>query len=248
MMDFHCHLDLYPGAKQVYTEAAKRNKFTWLVTTTPKAFIATNAVLPFFPNILITPGLHPEIAHDRSEELSILLAQIVTVPAVGEIGLDGSPRYKNYYDIQLKIFDSIVAKCAELGGRTLSIHSRKSVKDILSILRSHSGYGTAVLHWFSGTLLELHRAVEEDCWFSIGPAVFSSANGRLLAANMPKNRVVPESDGPFAKVEGKLIMPWCFFETVQYLSDVWKLPKQEVSQILENNSKELLSIIYRSKL
>lgn len=237
MMDFHCHLDLYPEAKQVYTEAAQRNKFTWLVTTSPKAFIATGTVLPTFPNILITPGLHPEIAYDRAKELSVLLEQIACVPAVGEIGLDGSPRYKNYYDIQLKIFDSIVAKCAELGGRTLSIHSRKSVKDILSILRFYSGYGTAVLHWFSGTLPELRCAVEDDCWFSVGPAAFSSANGRLLAANMSKNRVVPESDGPCAKVEGKVVMPWCFHEIVQYLSNVWKLPEKEVSQILENNSK-----------
>ena len=78
-MDFHCHLDLYPGAREVYREAARRNEFTWLVTTSPKAFAATSRVLEPWPSVLITPGLHPEIAHERAAELDLLLEQIVVV-------------------------------------------------------------------------------------------------------------------------------------------------------------------------
>ena len=65
---------------------------------------------------------------------------------------------------------------------------------------------------------------------------------------MPKNRVVPESDGPFAQVKGNVVMPWCFLETVQYLSNIWEIHENEVSKILENNSIELLSIINKSKV
>ena len=90
-MDFHCHLDLYPDAREVYCEAARRNAFTWLVTTSPKAFAATSRVLEPLPSVLITPGLHPEIAHERAAELELLLEQIAGVKAVGEVGLDGSP-------------------------------------------------------------------------------------------------------------------------------------------------------------
>jgi len=32
------------------------------------------------------------------------------------------------------------------------------------------------------------------CWFSVGPAMLTSANGRKLATMLPVNRVVPESD------------------------------------------------------
>ena len=38
--------------------------------------------------------------------------------------------------------------------------------------------------------------------------MLESANGRKLAAAMPRDRVVPESDGPFAKVRGAPLMPW----------------------------------------
>jgi TatD DNase family protein len=238
-MDFHCHLDLYPGAKEVYREAAKRNEFTWLVTTSPKAFAATSRVLPASPSVLISPGLHPEIAHERATELDLLLEQMASVKAVGEVGLDGSPRFRPHYEVQRRIFKAVVARSAALGGRTLSIHSRRAVRDVLAELDEHPNYGTAVLHWFSGSLAELKSAVERGCWFSVGPAMFDSPNGRRLAAAMPHDRVVPESDGPFAQVGGRPVMPWSAHETAQRLSEVWNLSVGVVVDLLVNNGKRL---------
>lgn len=245
-MDFHCHLDLYPDAREVYKEAAIRNVFTWLVTTSPKAFEATSRVLPPNQSVMITPGLHPEIAHDRAIELGMLLEQIGRVRAVGEVGLDGSPRFKSCYLEQRRIFKAVVARCAELGGRTLSIHSRQAVKDVLAELEAHPGYGTAVMHWFSGTQSELRAAVAHGCWFSIGPAMFESANGRALAASMPLNRVVPESDGPFAQMARKPIMPWSMDQTASRLAAAWGISVDETTQILHKNGNELLKVLGRT--
>jgi TatD DNase family protein len=238
-MDFHCHLDLYPGAREVYREASQQNEFTWLVTTSPKAFAATSRALPAVPSVLISPGLHPEIAHERAAELGTLLEQMASVKAVGEVGLDGSPRFRQHYEVQRRIFRAVVARSAELGGRTLSIHSRRAAKDVLADLDEHPGYGTAVLHWFSGSKAELKAAKEAGCWFSIGPAMFDTANGRTLAAAMPHDRVVPESDGPFAQVGGKPVMPWSAPETAQRLSEVWNLPVEVVADLLANNGANL---------
>lgn len=242
-MDFHCHLDLYPEAREVYKEAARRNAFTWLVTTSPKAFEATSRVLEPSSSVLITPGLHPEIAHDRANELELLLDQIRNVQAVGEIGLDGSPRLKPHYMEQRRLFKAVVARCAELGGRTLSIHSRRAVKDVLLELEQHPGYGIAVLHWFSGTPSELKAAVEHGCWFSVGPAMFESSNGRALAANMPRNRVVPESDGPFAQTAGKPVMPWEASQVATKLSAVWGISTEDAVVHLEDSGNQLLRSI-----
>ncbi|MFM0175613.1 TatD family hydrolase [Paraburkholderia sediminicola] len=243
MMDFHCHLDLYPGARDVYKEASRRNVFTWLVTTSPKAFSATSRVLGASPTVLITPGLHPEIAHERASELALLLEQISTSRAVGEVGLDGSPRFKQHYTIQRRIFSAVVKRCAELGGRTLSIHSRQAVRDVLAELAQNPGYGTAVLHWFSGTMADLMAADAQGCWFSIGPAMFESANGRSLVQKMPRDRVVPESDGPFAKIDGKSVMPWSADDTARRLSVLWGLPPEDTEETLTFNGKQLLRLI-----
>jgi len=242
-MDFHCHLDLYPGAREVYREASKRNEFTWLVTTSPKAFAATSRALGTSPSVLITPGLHPEIAHERAAELDLLLEQIAGTKAVGEVGLDGSPRFKPHYDVQRRIFKAVVARCAELGGRTLSIHSRRAVKDVLAVLDEHRNYGTAVLHWFSGTPAELRAAAARGCWFSIGPAMFESANGRALAAVMPRDRVVPESDGPFAKIAGEPVMPWSARQTAEGLGPLWSLSAEATADALVRNGRTLMRLI-----
>lgn len=239
-MDFHCHVDLYPNPREVYRQAIERNEFTWLVTTSPRAFEATSKALAPTPKVLITPGLHPELAHQRAAEIPLLLEQVGRCSAVGEIGLDGSARFKEHAAVQLEVFESVVARCAELGGRVLSIHSRQAADQVLDVLRAHPGYGTAVLHWFSGTAGQLKRAADMGCWFSIGPAMLTSASGRKLASLMPRDRVVGESDGPFGQVAGQSVMPWEAHQASIALAGEWNASAPEVREWLSHNGKELV--------
>ncbi|MFP1521263.1 Qat anti-phage system TatD family nuclease QatD [Pseudomonas aeruginosa] len=245
-MDFHCHLDLYPNAREVYVQAIEKNEFTWLVTTSPRAFAATSKVLGRNDKVLITPGLHPEIVQSRRGELDMLLEQIMHVGAVGEIGLDGSKRYHSSYQSQREVFVAAIERCATVGGRVLSIHSRQAVREVLTVLAEHPGYGTAVLHWFTGTVGELKAAAEQGCWFSLGPAAFTSAAGKALAKKLPRDRVVPESDGPFAQVNGTSVMPWCIDETAQWLARAWETSADEVMVTLEANARRLIDLIRAS--
>jgi len=239
-MDFHCHLDLYPDAKAVSEEAALRNEFTWLVTTSPRAYDATSRVLGHVPRVLITPGLHPELVETRAGELPQLLRQMEHAVAVGEVGLDGSYRFKSSLTMQRQVFDAVVSRSRELGGRTLSIHSRGAAKEVLSILLKNPGFGTAVLHWFTGTVGEMKTAHDFGCWFSIGPAAFSSAAGRTLAAKLPRDRVVPESDGPFAEENGVPVQPWSMERTAQLFAPHWECAESEAFEILRTNGRRLL--------
>ncbi|KWV76353.1 Qat anti-phage system TatD family nuclease QatD [Pseudomonas fluorescens] len=243
-MDFHCHLDLYPNAREVFAQAVERNMFTWLVTTSPRAFSATSKVLGGHANVLITPGLHPEIVHERYAELDTLIEQIKYASAVGEVGLDGSKRFQHSFDAQRTVFTAVVAQCANVGGRVLSIHSRQAVREVLAILDDHPGFGTAVLHWFTGTAAELKSASDMGCWFSIGPAAFNSASGKALAKKLPRDRVVPESDGPFAQFDGATVMPWSSGRTAELLAQAWELPVNEVEMTLEYNARQLIVLIH----
>ncbi|SOS36167.1 TatD family hydrolase [Pseudomonas syringae group genomosp. 3] len=218
--------------------------FTWLVTTSPRAFSATSKVLGGHANVLITPGLHPEIVHERYAELDTLIEQIKYVSAVGEVGLDGSKRFQHSFDAQHTVFTAVVAQCANVGGRVLSIHSRQAVREVLAILDNHPGFGTAVLHWFTGTAAELKSASDMGCWFSIGPAAFNSASGKALAKKLPRDRVVPESDGPFAQINGATVMPWSSGQTAELLAQAWGLPVSEVAMTLEFNAGQLIGLIH----
>lgn len=240
MIDFHCHVDLYPRARDVHAETLSRNAFTWLVTTSPKAFQATSSVLGHHEAMLISPGLHPEIVGERFHELDLLTELIDGAIAVGEIGLDGSKRYASSYLKQKQVFATAVKRCHDLGGRALSIHSRQAVSEVLALLSEFPDHGIPVLHWFTGTASELKAAVEQGCWFSIGPAAFNSAAGKALAKRLPKNKVVPESDGPFAQLDGGPVMPWDFEITANLLSEAWSMPPLDARYQLLSNAKTLL--------
>ncbi|MGK5042171.1 Qat anti-phage system TatD family nuclease QatD [Janthinobacterium sp. GB1R12] len=245
MMDFHCHLDLYPDARSVYAKAQQQMDFVWLVTTSPRAYVATSKVLPQTKSITVSPGLHPEVADQKAAELELLLVQIADSPAVGEVGLDGSARYRHSFDLQKRIFTAIVERSASLGGRVLSIHSRAAAKEVLDTLEQFPGFGTAVLHWFTDSVMLLRRADNLGCWFSVGPAMLNTANGRKIAAAIPRDRIVAESDGPFAKTDGKTVMPWEASNISSAMAGIWGMQTSTASDILINNGRELLSKIQK---
>lgn len=240
-MDFHCHLDLYPDARTVYAEANQRMDFTWLVTTSPRAFAATSKVLPPTDSVIVSPGLHPEVAAQKAQELEMLLQQMNESIAVGEVGLDGSARYRQHFEVQKRIFSTVVERAQSLGGRVLSIHSRAAADEVLEVLEQFPGFGTAVLHWFTDSAPILRRAISMGCWFSVGPAMLSSANGRKLASMLPVDKVVPESDGPFAKVGNGPLMPWDAWGVATPLAELWGMSPTAANEIFARNGGILRS-------
>ena len=239
MHDFHSHLDLCDRPLDVYSEAVKRNDFTLLVTVSPGAYVAASKLFPKHPSFAIAPGLHPEIAHLKKSELPILLKQIRTSPYVGEVGLDGSPQYRTYWETQLDVFRTALRACAVVGGRVISIHSRKAPRQVLDALHVEQGCGTSVLHWFAAPVSELERAIAMGCWFSVGPAMLVDARGRDLAARMPRDRVVAETDGPYADVHGRPLMPWHAESVPGQCAKLWGIAEEEVLRQLASNATTL---------
>ena len=54
-----------------------------------------------------------------------------------------------------------------------------------------------ILHWFTGTMGELKRAVEMGCYFSINPRMFKTKSGIEIIKKIPIECVLLESDAPF---------------------------------------------------
>ncbi len=187
------------------------------------------------PRIRTALGLHPQIAHERKGELPLFEQLLPEVRYVGEIGLDGGPEYKRHWQDQVLVFARILELCARAGGRVLTIHSRRATLPVLDALEAHPGAGTPILHWFSGTHRELARAVDLNCWFSVGPAMLASEKGRALAAKMPRDRVLTETDGPFAQLEGRAAFPWDAERAVALLADVWTEPVAAIREKLAAN-------------
>jgi TatD DNase family protein len=121
----------------------------------------------------------------------------------------------------------------------MTIHSRRAVAAVLDSLESHPGAGTPILHWYSGGSRELARAVDLGCWFSVGPAMLSGEKGRKLVARMPRDRVLTETDGPFAIVDGRAAFPWDVAVALRALGDLWGSDESSVQATMNDNLRRL---------
>lgn len=239
MIDLHTHLDLYPNALDILDRINKENRFTLAVTTSPRAWVATSQVFKGHDNIKVALGLHPEIADQKFNEFDLLLSSIHEADFLGEVGIDGSARYSRTLDKQELIFDSTIRECEKVGGRIISIHSRGAASKILSIIRKYPNCGTPILHWFSGSITELKEAVEMKCYFSVNPLMLKNKKGKDLISRIPPELVLPESDGPFASLNGKPIMPWEAMDISFELSIIWEMPKADVTDKIMCNFNKL---------
>lgn len=240
MIDFHCHLDLYPDGLEVARQANQLNDFTLVVTTSPRAYHATSRVFGRLPRLHVALGLHPEVAEAKAAELDALVAGIRGARFVGEIGLDGSPPHRSSLPVQERIFKAALAECARQGGRVMSIHSRGAEQKVVQLLALAGPVGVPVLHWFSGALGSLEDACKLGCWFSVGPAMLAGEKGRRLAARMPMDRVLPETDGPFAKVGARSLMPWQAMDVSHTLAELWGVDLENARDRLSENLGRLL--------
>jgi TatD DNase family protein len=241
VIDFHCHLDLYPNPQEVLDECERRGLYVLSVTTTPSAWKGTSALAARSQRIRTGLGLHPQLAHERQSELPLFDSLLPDARYIGEIGLDGAPEFRRYWPQQVAVFEHVLTKCRDAGGRIMSLHSRRASGAVLDYLEKFSRAGTPILHWFSGSFRDLDRPINLGCWFSIGPAMLASEKGRGLAARMPRERVLTESDGPFAQLNGEAVMPWQVDNAIQALSQIWSLPPEEVDQNIHRNLQSLMA-------
>ena len=237
LIDCHCHLDLYPEPAIVAASLAREPCLVLSVTTTPSAWRGTSALGASLSGVHTGLGLHPQLASERAGEFALMESLVGTAEFIGEVGLDGSPELQATWPIQLRLFESILDLATRAGGRVLSIHSRHAAGPVTSRLQSFPDAGTPILHWFSGTATELELAAKIGCWFSVGPAMLRSRAGRQLVQRMPRDRVLPETDGPFARdAAGKPLHPVNAKEVQAGVAELWGEPVEIVAARMDQGA------------
>ncbi|MCC5093899.1 MULTISPECIES: Qat anti-phage system TatD family nuclease QatD [Xanthomonas] len=242
LIDMHCHLDLYPEPAAQVSAIRSSGAYVLSVTTTPRAWEKTSALAAGHSRIKTALGLHPQLAAERRSELALFDALLPRARYVGEVGLDGRTEYRTSWEAQVAVFDHVLASCVRAGGRILTLHSRRAATAVLDALERHPGYGVAILHWFSGSQRELARAIEMGCWFSVGSGMLQGQKGRTLAAMMPPDRVLTETDGPFAAENGKPLQPAQCQASVQTLAELWEIEVELASRRILDSFRKLASL------
>lgn len=241
MIDLHCHLDLFPEPFEVSAYCRRQQIYVLSVTTTPSAWSQSRKLSQPGDRIRVALGLHPQLAHERKHELDLFEELLPQTRYVGEVGLDGGAEFVPYQADQQYVFDRILSACAKASGKILSIHSRRAAGPVIDAIAAHRIAGTFVLHWFTGTSDELKDAINRGCWFSVGPAMLRSKKGQSLVSLMPRDRVLTETDGPFAMDGNTPLVPWDVAKAESMLAKIWGLSVEKAQLLIEDNLRSLVS-------
>ena len=231
LIDSHCHLDFPDFASELdaVVDRARAAGIARMVTISTRVAKqdALLAIADRFADVYCSVGTHPHYAH---EELDISTADLVArtrnpkVVAIGEAGLDyhydNSPR-----EAQERGFRNHIAAARETG-LPLVIHSRDADDDMARILEQETGKGAfpAVLHCFTGGAELARRAIALGLYISFtGILTFkNSAALREIAASLPADRILVETDAPYlapGKLRGKRNEPAFVVETANVLAE-----------------------------
>lgn len=220
LVDFHCHLDLYPDHAALIHECDREGVATLAVTTTPKAWPRNRDLAGASSHVRVALGFHPQLVAERKSELPLFERYLAETRYVGEVGLDAGPRFYRSFEAQERVFSRVLAACAEQGDKILTIHSVRAVGKVLGHIERSlpPDRGRVILHWFTGTAAEARRAAERGCYFSINSEMLRSPKHRQLVAGLPPDRLLTETDGPFVEAAGRPVRPKAVARTVADLA------------------------------
>jgi len=232
-VDAHCHIDRYPQPSAVLAAAERARVVTVAVTETPSTFQALLVKTRQRRMVRVALGLHPLRAGSLSAlELSLFSRMLDSTDYVGEVGLDFSPAGTMTRERQIEAFEHVLAQPG-IQAKLLTVHSRRAEADVITRLRDASV--TAVLHWYSGPLKQLRAGLDAGFWFSVNPAMLASKNGRRIIAELPRDRVLTETDGPYTRHLGRPAAPHDLPDLITQLASFWRVDREETRALVFAN-------------
>lgn len=242
LVDFHCHLDLFPDPKREIARAERARVRTLTVTTTPKAWPRNKAMTKGSAYVRPALGLHPQLVAERGSEVSLWERLLPEARYVGEVGLDGSPGFANSWESQSKVFDRILGACAESGAKILTVHSVRAAGPVLDAIERSGVLATCsiVLHWFTGTPTEARRAADMGCWFSINARMGRKRTAASLFAAFPRDALLTETDAPFVQSGNDVVTPEGVSSAVEVIASRFGLETPDARRLVHDNLEALV--------
>ena len=257
LVDSHCHLDFPDFADDLdalvgRAETAGIGRIV-TISTRVRRLAGLLAIAERFRNVYCSVGTHP---HHADEEDGIAASELIEltghpkVVALGEAGRDYFYQHGSR-EAQERGFRAHIA-AARLTGLRLVIHTRDADEDCGRILEDEINRGPfkAVLHCYTGGRELAMKAISLGLSISFtGILTFKKSQAlRDLAAELPADRIMVETDAPYlapGKFRGKRNEPAYVVETAKVLAETRGVPLDELARQTSENFFRLFSKVPR---
>lgn len=203
-IDTHTHIDFFDNPEKTMQEYDSSSVLTIYVTYLPQIFEKYyNRAL--YKHIRIALGYHPQMVLNYEFDKPLFDKYIDSTHYIGEVGLDYTISKEDVMlERQFNAFRYICNKSKN--SKILSVHSKRAEKDALNLLVENN-VKHAIFHWYTGPLSLIGNIVDAGYYFSVNSNMLSSAKGRKTLGEIPIERLLIESDGPFTKYNGAQYHP-----------------------------------------
>jgi TatD DNase family protein len=194
--------------------------------------------------LLPAVGIHPMEKTDNIDEainfLDELCQENKNIAAIGECGLEFTDEVdKKKQEILFRGQISLSLKYQ----KTLIIHSREAAEETVEILKSYKNL-TGVIHCYTGGKKRIKKYLEisPDWYFGVDGNVTYEAGLEEVVKNIPKDRLVLETDTPFLTPiphRGETNRPEYVRYIYQKVAEIWGVSFAETEEIVDNNAQKL---------
>ncbi|MDB5862189.1 MAG: TatD-related deoxyribonuclease [Ramlibacter sp.] len=234
-VDAHVHLNRFLPAEDAAAAADRAGVMCLAMTESPADYEAWLPVLGGRRRVRLALGAHPLRAEQLGKgELDRFAVLAGTVSYLGEVGLDGSRDGRASLPAQRRVFARVL-DAARNGRALLSVHSRGAEAEVVEALGAARARG--VLHWYSGALSQVDGALEQGLYFSVNASMLATQKGLRLLRALPRDRVLTESDGPFARVGRQRLSPVDIPALVQRIAEFWGCDVDEAAAQVWSNMR-----------
>ncbi len=259
LIDVHCHLDSFfykEDIGKVMLNCKKQNCIVIPAGITPDTNRNVLKLQEKYPDIIYPSlGIYPPdalknednsdlvIDYDIDKELKFIEKNADRIVAISEIGMDAKDG--SDFKKQEEIFRKAIELAIKLE-KAVIVHSRKMEKQVIEILEEYSEkhrYRNIVMHCFSGKH-SLVKQVRENQWrFSIPTSAVRDGHFQKIIKETPIHLLLTETDSPFlSPFRGKKNEPVNVLETIKLISEIKRLPVDDVANIIMRNSRNTFGI------
>lgn len=260
LIDTHAHISHFPLSEQKgVKERARKAGVKKLINVA----CDLDQIVPHLnlaktdENIWSSAGVHPtSLNHDLEEAMKMIYTYAKNeskIVAIGEIGLD------YYHDIfPHDVQDTWLTRQLEIA-RELDlpaiIHCRAGKNpgendaafiDLIKILERED-FSNAVIHCFSGNLIEAEKLIDLGCILSFTGVLTYERNENLreVVKKIPLDRIMLETDSPYLTVEGKRGQtgePAFMVDIAKCVAEVKDLSENIVMEQIQRNTEGFFRI------